>query len=139
MGKRVRSCQKMNLWSFPAIVAGRQTWLIMPMSKTNTRLPLKSTATQWRTWANLHPVPCVHVLVWLELPPTEQHMGLKLSGAQGVGHCGSGGAQAKWLWNSEAGLMLMLTLMLIFDDDDEDLFWPLMMTKMMMMVMLVSG
>jgi len=113
MGKHGRSCQKMNLWSFPAIVAGRQTWLRMPMSKTNTRLPLKSTATQWRTWANLHPVPCVHVLVWLELPPKEQHMGLKLSGAQGVGHCGSGGAQAKWLWNSEAGLMLMLTMMLI--------------------------
>ena len=40
-------------------------------------------------------------------------MGLKLSGAQGVGHCGSGGAQAKWLWNSEAGLMLMLAMMLI--------------------------
>ena len=66
-------------------------------------------------------------------------MGLKLSGAQGVGHCGPGGAQAKWLWNSEAGLMLMLTLMLIFDDDDEDLFWPRMMTNMMMMVMLGSG
>jgi hypothetical protein len=40
-------------------------------------------------------------------------MGLKLSGAQGVGHCGSGRAQAKWLWNYEAGLMLMLTMMLI--------------------------
>ena len=56
-------------------------------------------------------------------------MGLKLSGAQGVGHCGSGGAQAKWLWNSEAGLMLMLTMMLILmmmtktflaTDDDKD-------------------
>ena len=41
MGKHGRSCQKMNLWSFPAIVAGRQTWLIMPTSKTNARLPLK--------------------------------------------------------------------------------------------------
>jgi hypothetical protein len=66
-------------------------------------------------------------------------MGLKLSGAQGVGHCGSGGAQAKWLWNSEAGLMFDADNDADSDDDDEDLFWPLMMTKMMMMVMLVSG
>jgi len=66
-------------------------------------------------------------------------MGLKLSGAQGVGHCGSGGAQAKWLWNSEAGLMLMLTMMLILMMMTKTFFWPLMMTNMMMMVMLVSG
>ena len=46
-------------------------------------------------------------------PANRTAHGAYLSGAQGVGHCGSGGAQAKWLWNSEAGLMLMLTLMLI--------------------------
>ena len=77
-------------------------------------------------------------------PLVEQNSRQKISMSKGssspraicLGRCG---AQAEWLWNSEAGLMFDADTDVDSDDDDEDLFWQLMMTKMMMMVMLVSG
>ena len=122
IGKHGRSCQNMILWSLSRdFVLGS---LLRIHVLASSVFPVRDNGALLVRDNGEQRVPCAtliaakgncEVSAW---PLVEQNSRQKISMSKGssspraicLGRCG---AQAKWLWNSEAGLMLLLTLTLI--------------------------